>query len=111
MHWVYGGYVVLAIVAFALISVLNADELARGSGLARGICCYMAVFWGVRLGLQAVFEMRPYLDGLVESGRLCGADGAVRRPDGGLRRRRASTGRLSDHIILPASRHGPRHGS
>lgn len=62
MHWVYGGYVVLAIVAFALISVLNADELARGSGLARAICGYIAVFWGVRLGLQAVFEMRPYLD-------------------------------------------------
>ena len=62
MHWVYSGYVVLAIVAFALISVLNADELARGSGLARATCGYIAVFWGVRLGLQAVFEMRPYLD-------------------------------------------------
>ena len=62
MHWVYGGYVVLAIVAFALVSVLKADELARGSGLARAICGYIAVFWGVRLGLQAVFEMRPYLD-------------------------------------------------
>ena len=62
MHWVYSGYVVLAIVAFAFISVLNADELARGGGLARAICGYIAVFWGVRLGLQAVFEMRPYLD-------------------------------------------------
>ena len=62
MHWVYSGYVVLAIVAFAFISVLNADELARGGGLARAICAYIAVFWGVRLGLQAVFEMRPYLD-------------------------------------------------
>jgi hypothetical protein len=62
MHWVYGGYVVLAIVAFALISVLSAEELARGGGLARAICGYIAVFWGIRLGLQAVFEMRPYLD-------------------------------------------------
>ena len=62
MHWVYSGYVVLAIVAFALISVRNADELARGSGLARAICGYVAVFWGLRLGLQAVFDMRPYLD-------------------------------------------------
>ncbi|MEO6011692.1 MAG: hypothetical protein ABIU38_26870 [Vicinamibacteraceae bacterium] len=62
MHWVYGGYVVLSIVAFALISLLNAGELARGSGLARAFCAYIAVFWGVRLGLQAVFDMRPYLD-------------------------------------------------
>ena len=42
--------------------MLNAEELARGGGLARAICGYIAVFWGVRLGLQAVFEMRPYLD-------------------------------------------------
>jgi hypothetical protein len=62
MHWVYSGYVVLAVVAFALVSVLNADELSRGGGLARAVCGYIAVFWGVRLGLQAVFDMRPYLD-------------------------------------------------
>ncbi len=61
MHWVYGGYVVLSISAFALISMANAAELASGGGLARALCAYIAVFWGVRLGLQAVFEMRPYL--------------------------------------------------
>ena len=62
MHWVYAGYVVLSIVAFALISVLFGGELARGTGLSRAVCAYIAVFWGVRLGLSAVFEMRPYLD-------------------------------------------------
>jgi hypothetical protein len=61
MHWVYSGYVVLSIVAFAAISVTNARELAAGSGLARAMCAYIAVFWGVRLGLQAVFDLRPYL--------------------------------------------------
>ena len=61
MHWVYGGYVVLAIVAFALVSVLKADELARGSGLARAICGYIAVFWGIRLALQAVFDVKAHL--------------------------------------------------
>jgi len=29
--------------------------------LARAMCAYIAVFWGVRLGLQAVFDLRPYL--------------------------------------------------
>jgi hypothetical protein len=61
MHWVYSGYVVLSIVAFAAISLLNARELAEGGALARAMCAYIAVFWGVRLGLQAVFDLRPYL--------------------------------------------------
>jgi hypothetical protein len=61
MYWVYGGYVVLSIVAFALLSILNARELAGRSGLARGVCCYIAVFWGVRVALQGVFDVREHL--------------------------------------------------
>jgi hypothetical protein len=61
MHWVYGGYVVLSIVAFAALSILNAQELASGSALARGVCAYVAVFWGIRLVLQGVFDIHAYL--------------------------------------------------
>ena len=61
MYWVYGGYVVMAIVAFGLISLFNARELAAGSGLARGVCGYIAVFWGVRLALQWVFDVKEHL--------------------------------------------------
>jgi hypothetical protein len=61
MYWVYGGYVVLSIVAFAFISMLNAQELASGSGLARGFCFYVAVFWGVRVCLQLVFDVKEHL--------------------------------------------------
>jgi hypothetical protein len=61
MHWVYSGYVVLSIVAFALISLFNARELASGGALARAVCAYITVFWGVRLALQAVFDVKPYL--------------------------------------------------
>jgi hypothetical protein len=61
MYWVYGGYVVLAIVAFGLISLFNARELAGGSRLARSLCAYVAVFWGVRLSLQAVFDVEEHL--------------------------------------------------
>jgi hypothetical protein len=61
MHWVYGGYVVLSIVAFASLSVFNAEEIADGGGLARGLSCYMAVFWGVRLALQSVFDVKEHL--------------------------------------------------
>jgi len=61
MHWVYGGYVVLSIVAFALLSLFNPRELASGSGLARGLCAYVAVFWGIRVALQAVFDVKEHL--------------------------------------------------
>jgi hypothetical protein len=61
MYWVYGGYVVLAIVAFAGISMFNAEEIASGSGLARGFSLYVAVFWGVRVCLQLVFDVKEHL--------------------------------------------------
>ena len=61
MYWVYGGYVVLSIVAFAAISIFNSRELASGSGLSRAFCAYVAVFWGIRVGLQAVFDVKEHL--------------------------------------------------
>jgi hypothetical protein len=61
MYWVYGAYIVLSIVAFAALSIFNARELASGSGLARGFCAYVAVFWGIRVGLQAVFDVKAQL--------------------------------------------------
>jgi len=61
MHWVYSGYAVLSIIAFATISICNPNELTSGSGLARGFCAYVAVFWGIRLLLQAFFEVKEYL--------------------------------------------------
>lgn len=61
MYWVYGGYVVLSIIALGVISILNADELASGSRLAQSICFYIAMFWGVRLLLQAVLDVKRHL--------------------------------------------------
>lgn len=61
MYWTYGGYVVLGIVALGGISLTCAEELAAGSRLARAVCAYGAVFWGVRLCLQAVFDVKPHL--------------------------------------------------
>jgi hypothetical protein len=61
MVWVYGGYVVLSIVAFGVISLTNAHELASGSRLARSVCAYIAVFWGIRLSLQAILDAKDHL--------------------------------------------------
>jgi hypothetical protein len=61
MYWVYGGYVVLAIIANGLVCIVNSAELAAGSTLARCVCGYIAVFWGVRVSLQAVFDVKEHL--------------------------------------------------
>ena len=61
MYWVYAGYVVLAILAFGTLSIINAGDLASGSSLARGLCAYIAVFWGIRVGLQVVFDAKEHL--------------------------------------------------
>ena len=61
LYWVYGGYVVLSIVALGLICLFHAEALASGTPLARSFCGYAAVFWGVRLALQGVLEVKPLL--------------------------------------------------
>jgi hypothetical protein len=61
MYWIYGGYVVLSIIAFAAICLMHYQELAAGSGLARAFCGYVAIFWGIRLALQAVLDAKPFL--------------------------------------------------
>src|ERR1051325_3210344 len=61
LFWTYGGYIVLMIVSLGLLCVTFAESLADGTALARGLCGFLAVFWGIRLGLQFVFDARPYL--------------------------------------------------
>ena len=61
MYWVYGGYIVFSILSFSLISICHSVELASGTGLARSFCLYVALFWGVRLPLQAFFDVKEHL--------------------------------------------------
>jgi hypothetical protein len=61
MYWVYGGFAVMSIIALGLITMFNARELAGGSLLARSICLYATVFWGVRLALVNVLDVKEHL--------------------------------------------------
>lgn len=62
LFWVYGAFIVLAIVAFGAISLACAAELAGGSPLARWVCGFIAVFWLARLAVQFfVFDAREFL--------------------------------------------------
>jgi hypothetical protein len=60
--WVHGAFVLLMIVGFALVSLLRAGDLASGAPLARAVCGFIALFWGVRLMIQFfLFDARPFL--------------------------------------------------
>ena len=60
--WTHGAFIVLTIVAFGVISVANASELAGGSNVARWFCGFVAAFWLGRLGIQLfLFDARPFL--------------------------------------------------
>jgi len=61
LFWIYGGYVVLSIVSLGVICLVNADELAAGSPLARSFCAYGAAFWGIRISLQPFLAAREFL--------------------------------------------------
>ena len=63
-HWILvaGAYIVLNLIAFGLISLTLARDLAAGTPLARAFCSYVAIFWGCRLFVQFfVFDAKPYL--------------------------------------------------
>ena len=61
LYFIYGGYIVLGIITLGVISLLYAREIASANGLARGICIYAALFWGIRLSLQAFLDAKPFL--------------------------------------------------
>jgi hypothetical protein len=61
LYWTYGGYVVMGIITLGVISLTCADELASGSRLARAVCIYGLLFWGIRVSLQAVLDAKPHL--------------------------------------------------
>ncbi len=60
--WVHGAFIVFVILGFGFLSLLFANELSSGTPLARGVCCFISLFWTVRLGVQFfVFDAKPYL--------------------------------------------------
>ena len=61
MYWTYGAYTAGTILAFGLIAAALPGELAAGTPLARAVCGYLALFWGARLCLLGVFDVKEHL--------------------------------------------------
>jgi hypothetical protein len=58
---VYQAYTGGTIVAMGLVSLFCAPDLISGTPLARAVCGYIALFWGVRLALQRTYDFAPHL--------------------------------------------------
>jgi hypothetical protein len=62
LFWVYGVFVVMVIIAFAVLTLRHADAMAAREPVARSLCLFIAIFWGARLLVQfAIFDARPFL--------------------------------------------------
>jgi hypothetical protein len=62
LFWVYYTFIGLCLASFGIITVVFAETLASGSGLARAMCAFFALFWSVRLfAATFVFDVKPYL--------------------------------------------------
>jgi hypothetical protein len=62
LFWVYGVFIVMMIIAFAILTFVHVEAMARGEPVARSLCLLIAVFWGTRLFVQfAIFDPRPFL--------------------------------------------------
>jgi hypothetical protein len=60
--WVHGVFIVLVIIGFGLLSLMFSHQLASGASLARGVCLFIALFWGARLAVQLfLFNAKPHL--------------------------------------------------
>lgn len=62
LFWVYYIFIGLCLLSFGIITLALAPELAAGSPLARALCIFLAVFWGLRLVVATfVLDVTPYL--------------------------------------------------
>ena len=62
LFWVYGVFVVMVIIAFAVLTFRHADAMATREPVARSLCLFIAIFWGARLLVQfAIFDVLPFL--------------------------------------------------
>jgi uncharacterized membrane protein len=62
LFWVYGVFVVMVIIAFAVLTFRHADAMAAREPVARSLCLFITIFWGARLLVQfAIFDARPFL--------------------------------------------------
>jgi hypothetical protein len=68
VFWVQNAFIVVTVVGIGAACFVYPAELLRGAGLGRGLSGFLALFWGLRLGVQLLYYSRdkrrqyPFLD-------------------------------------------------
>ena len=55
LMWVQSGFTVMTICAFGVLTLVLHREMLRGDRAALGLVCYIAVFWTVRILVDALY--------------------------------------------------------
>jgi len=55
LMWTYGGFTVLTIVAFGILTVTLHDEFVRGDRTAIGLAAFIAAYWTARIIVDTVY--------------------------------------------------------
>lgn len=55
LMWTYGGFIVLTIVAFGVISAVFHAQLVAGTPVALGLAAFVAVFWTARSLVDSLY--------------------------------------------------------
>lgn len=53
--WVQGGFTVLTIVAFGMLTLILHEEMLRGDRAALALMCFIGIYWSTRIVIDAVY--------------------------------------------------------
>lgn len=56
LFWLYGAYIVLAILGQSIFSICFANEIDKNNIVAKYLCLYIAIFWFIRFIYQFIFD-------------------------------------------------------
>jgi len=55
LMWTYGGFTVLTIVAFGVLTLVLHDELMKGNRAALGLAAFIGTYWTVRILVDLLY--------------------------------------------------------
>ena len=55
LMWTYGGFTVLTILAFGILTLALHSEMLRGDRAALGLAAFIGIYWSARIAVDALY--------------------------------------------------------
>jgi alginate O-acetyltransferase complex protein AlgI len=55
LMWTYGGFTVITILAFGVLTLVLHDEMLRGDRAARALAAFIGIYWTARIGVDLFY--------------------------------------------------------